>query len=197
MNLDELWNSAYRQGYNDCLKERETGITCKVSPEAKDKASLIIEIVCKYFTVTWEAIVEENRKREILIPRQVCMFFLSYYSELPLKAIGKLFGGKDHTTVAHAKKVVEDLSNNNIEMRMDIQKLADVVYKLAVLNESVTIEAKPIVPKSNPFYHKNKALTMKRVVVVDKLPMILREKPPAIYSNSGHINLIKEYSKVV
>ncbi len=49
------------------------------------------------------------KKREIVIPRQVAMYFCKRYTQLTLALIGENFGGRDHSTVIHALESVEDM----------------------------------------------------------------------------------------
>jgi chromosomal replication initiator protein len=81
----------------------------------------IIDCTCKYFNITKEDIVGKKRDKEIVMPRQICMYLINNMLDLPLSSIGKLFGGRDHTTIIHARdKIVEDLEQNkNLEITLD------------------------------------------------------------------------------
>ena len=57
-----------------------------------------------------ESLTSKKRTKELTVPRQVAMFLIRELLELPLVEIGKLFGGRDHSTVTHSiQKVEEDL----------------------------------------------------------------------------------------
>lgn len=75
----------------------------------KDKAIAIREIVCNYFKVLPDDVQSAVRKRELVVPRQVCMYFIKLKTTLSLREIGGLFGNRDHSTVIYASNTVNDL----------------------------------------------------------------------------------------
>ena len=68
----------------------------------------IQEVVCRYFNLDEALIQTTSRKQEIVIARQITMFFAKKYTESSFAHIGKVVGGKDHATVLHACKTVRD-----------------------------------------------------------------------------------------
>ncbi len=74
----------------------------------------IIDCVCKYFSISKDDLVGKKRNKEIVEPRQICMYIIYEMLDLPLTSIAQLFGKKDHTTVIHAReKITNDLKDNN------------------------------------------------------------------------------------
>ncbi len=74
----------------------------------------IIDCVCKYFSISKDDLVGKKRNKEIVEPRQICMYVIYDMLDLPLTSIAQLFGKKDHTTVIHAReKITNDLKVNN------------------------------------------------------------------------------------
>ncbi len=65
--------------------------------------------IADYFKVTPESLRAKTRKKEIVIARQVAMFFAKEYTNHSLKVIGYHFGGRDHSTVIHAINSVNDM----------------------------------------------------------------------------------------
>ncbi|MDR0420064.1 MAG: chromosomal replication initiator protein DnaA [Prevotellaceae bacterium] len=65
--------------------------------------------VCDYFGLSLDAIYSKVRKREIVQARQIAMFFARNLTKHSLAQIGAEVGGKDHATVLHSCKTVEDL----------------------------------------------------------------------------------------
>ena len=51
----------------------------------------------------------KSRKGELKIPRQVCMWYMTEFDKLGLAYIGDWFGGRDHSTVSHAREHVNDM----------------------------------------------------------------------------------------
>lgn len=71
----------------------------------------ITNIVCDYFGITIDQLSLPTRKHDVVQARQIAMFFSKKYSNVSLAVIGKQCGNKDHSTVHHACKTV----NNRIE----------------------------------------------------------------------------------
>ncbi len=69
----------------------------------------IQEIVSKFFHISIEEMKDKVRKKEIVIARQVAMYFSKDYTNNSLKSIGNHFGGRDHSTVIHAVQSVNDM----------------------------------------------------------------------------------------
>jgi chromosomal replication initiator protein len=66
------------------------------------------KIVCEYFDVPTEKLRESTRKRNVVLARQVSMFLAKQYTNNSLKAIGKHFGNRDHSTVIHSCQAVQN-----------------------------------------------------------------------------------------
>ena len=67
----------------------------------------ILEKVCNHFGVTQSAIYSKSRKRDYVVPRQLTMFFAAKLTKMPASRIGKLIGGRDHSTVIHSCSQIE------------------------------------------------------------------------------------------
>ena len=67
----------------------------------------IRELVAESFDIEQELLIGKSRKRPIVDARQVAMFFCKQLTQLSLEAIGKRFGGRDHSTVIHACRAVQ------------------------------------------------------------------------------------------
>ncbi|WP_348341967.1 chromosomal replication initiator protein DnaA [Ignavibacterium sp.] len=83
----------------------------------------ITKIVCEFLNVPENKVRDKTRKKEIVLARQLAMYFAKEYTKSSLKTIGLHFGGRDHSTVIHACNSIE------VEMKDDIQ-LAELVNKL-------------------------------------------------------------------
>ena len=79
------------------------------SSSSDDVADVVIRFVSKSYGVSIEAMKSKSRKRECVEPRQVAQFLLCTYTGMSLKHIGQKFGGRDHTTVIHARNTINDL----------------------------------------------------------------------------------------
>ena len=85
---------------------------------------LIIEMVAEHFRVTPEDITSKKRNSEFVLPRQVVMYLCRNMLDISLSNIGKILGKKDHTTIIHGiKKIEEDLpGNEDLKAKIEIIK---------------------------------------------------------------------------
>jgi chromosomal replication initiator protein len=83
----------------------------------------IQKTVADYFKVELEQMKSKLKKREIVIPRQVAMYFCKRYTQLTLALIGENFGGRDHSTVIHALESVEDMMKTDVNFRNSVEDL--------------------------------------------------------------------------
>ena len=73
----------------------------------------IISVVCDYFNISKDDITGKKKNKEIVEPRMIAIYLISELLNLPLVNIGKLFGGRDHTTIMHARdKISADIKVN-------------------------------------------------------------------------------------
>jgi len=71
-------------------------------------AERIITVVADYFHVSPEALRSKSRKKDVVFFRMIAMMLMTELTSLSLKAIGELFGGRDHSTVIHARDTIAD-----------------------------------------------------------------------------------------
>lgn len=83
----------------------------------------IQKTVADYFKVSLEQMKSKVKKREIVIPRQVAMYFCKRYTQLTLALIGENFGGRDHSTVIHALESVEDMMKTDVNFKNSVDEL--------------------------------------------------------------------------
>lgn len=102
-----------------CKTEVETN-QFRLKPLTIDE---IITIVCKYFNIPEKQIQKVTRKREIVVCRQIIMYFCKLYTKETLERIGLFCGDKDHSTVKHAIKVVNSLIDTDSKFKTQIKEL--------------------------------------------------------------------------
>ena len=95
----------------------------EVTPE------LILDIVSEHFGVSIADLKSNKRNAEISYPRQIAMYLIRTMTDTPLKSVGIILGGKDHSTVKHG-----------------VDKIATEVVKDEVLSNTVGIIKKKINP---------------------------------------------------
>ncbi|MEX2053460.1 MAG: chromosomal replication initiator protein DnaA [Patescibacteria group bacterium] len=67
----------------------------------------VIKSVCQAYQITAEQLCSARRSKEIVLPRQVAAYLLRYINKASLNQIGKLLGGKDHTTILYGLKKID------------------------------------------------------------------------------------------
>ena len=93
---------------------------------ANDRRVTIDEIqrkVAEHFNMRVADMHSERRARAVARPRQVAMFLAKHLTQRSLPEIGRKFGGRDHTTVMHAVKKVEELMASDHGFAEDIELL--------------------------------------------------------------------------
>ncbi len=83
----------------------------------------IQKVVADYFGLTIAAIQSKTRKREIVQARQLAMYFSKKFTKSSLTTIGHQLGKKDHATVLHACRTVNNLLDTDKEFRNSVQEL--------------------------------------------------------------------------
>lgn len=83
----------------------------------------IQKVVCNYFDVPVDALQSKTRKREIVQARQVAMYFSKNLTKSSLATIGSQIGGKDHATVLHACKTVNNLVETDKQFKTQIEEI--------------------------------------------------------------------------
>jgi len=68
----------------------------------------IFDAVTKYYNVRLSDLQSKKRHKSIAFPRQVCMYLARRHTRYSLEEIGGYFGGRDHTTVMHAVRTVDE-----------------------------------------------------------------------------------------
>lgn len=86
--------------------------------------SFIVKVVAEHFGVSQEDIISKKRNSEYVIPRQICMYMIREHTTTSLDNIAKMLNKKDHTTILHGCKKIENemLKNPDIKNKIDIIK---------------------------------------------------------------------------
>lgn len=111
-DLEGVVNSllAYSVVYNCNIDMRLAERVIRRAVKVDDEPLTIDDIkekVGEHFNVTVQNIGSRSRKREFVVARQVCMYFAQKYTKMPASRIGKLIGGRDHSTVIHSCTQIE------------------------------------------------------------------------------------------
>jgi chromosomal replication initiator protein len=99
-------------------------------PDGRDQevsVQLIMDEVAAYFSLTVEDLCSPSRSRQLVTARQIAMYLTRELTEMSLPRIGKAFGGRDHTTVMHAKSKIARLMQERRAIYDQVQELTNRV----------------------------------------------------------------------
>jgi len=85
--------------------------------------SEVIDAVSRYYQIGKRSLLGDSRTRPIARPRQILMYLLRTHLGLPLAEVGKIVGGRDHTTVMHAVEKITQLASVDVQIREDMSKI--------------------------------------------------------------------------
>ncbi len=87
--------------------------------------NLIIQVVADHYNLTTADILSQKRSKDIAYPRQISMYLSRNMTNSPLQEIGRLMGGRDHSTVLHGiEKIASDLKKDPT-----LQNTVDIIKK--------------------------------------------------------------------
>jgi chromosomal replication initiator protein len=92
--------------------------------ETEVNIDFIQKAVAAFFSTSVELMKSKSRKRELVVARQVAMYFAKEYTNHSLKSIGQHFGGRDHSTVIHAVQSVNDMMETDSKFKHSVQELS-------------------------------------------------------------------------
>jgi chromosomal replication initiator protein len=85
-------------------------------------------LVADYYNISLEDMKGKRRDKHIVFPRQVAMFLVREETPSSLPAIGKAFGGRDHTTALHSiEKIANELKEDE-RLRYEVQAIRERLY---------------------------------------------------------------------
>ena len=126
-DLEGVINSlmAYSVVYNSDIDMRLAERVIKRAVKVDDTPLTvddILEKVSNHFNVSVSAVSSKSRKRDLVVPRQVSMYLAQKYTKMP--AIGKLVGGRDHSTVLHSCAQVEARLKTDSLFAAEVESIA-------------------------------------------------------------------------
>jgi chromosomal replication initiator protein len=83
----------------------------------------ILRIVSRHFGVSKGDLLSQRRHRSVVWPRQIGMYLAKQLTARSLPEIGRRFGNRDHTTVLHAIRKIDNELNGNTRLREELEEL--------------------------------------------------------------------------
>ncbi len=87
----------------------------------KAKTALdVMNAVSRYYNLTLETLTGSDRHKEVMMPRQICMYLIKNELGESYERIGQGFGGRNHTTVMHACSKMSEMLKKNVRLVRDV-----------------------------------------------------------------------------
>jgi chromosomal replication initiator protein len=105
------------------MAEREVRDLIRPQEPKRVKIEEIQRIVARQYNVSRADLLSSRRTANVVRPRQVAMYLAKTLTLRSLPEIGRRFGGRDHTTVLHAVRKIENLVGNDTALADEIELL--------------------------------------------------------------------------
>jgi len=83
----------------------------------------VIDLVANYYKITKSELISEDRRKEFMVPRQICMYLIRQILNHSYETIGESFSGRNHTTVMHAVNKIEKEIQADDRIKRDLNAL--------------------------------------------------------------------------
>ena len=99
------------------------GLALRGGPERRITVDEIQKVVADHFNLKQADLLSERRTRAIARPRQIAMYLCKQHTTRSYPDIGRRFGGRDHTTVLHGVRKIEELMPKEEQIARDVEAL--------------------------------------------------------------------------
>lgn len=89
----------------------------------------IIDAVCSYYNVAKSELLGKKRTKNIVDPRQICIYIITDMLSMPLSAIAEKFN-RDHTTVIHARDKISENIDSDLSLKREIQDIEAMIRNI-------------------------------------------------------------------
>lgn len=90
-------------------------------------ASDIVDCVCKYFKISASDLFSKKKTKNIVEPRMIAIYLITELLPMPLVQIGEMFGGRDHTTVIHARDKISEEIKTNTRIKITVADIKNMI----------------------------------------------------------------------
>lgn len=117
------------------LADRALGVRVG-QPTRRASLDRVIAVVVGHYETSLSQLQGRSRRRSVALPRHVCMYIARKHTGRSLEEIGGHFGGRDHSTVLHAVRSVENALEHDDALRATIEHLERQVFDRAAVEAS-------------------------------------------------------------
>ncbi|HTJ56819.1 MAG TPA: chromosomal replication initiator protein DnaA [Devosiaceae bacterium] len=105
------------------LAEKTLGDLIRSREQRRVRIEDILRIVSRHYKVPRNDLLSSRRSRDVVRPRQIAMYLAKALTSRSLPEIGRRFGGRDHTTVLHSVRKVEQMMKDDGDLTQEIELL--------------------------------------------------------------------------
>jgi len=90
-------------------------------------ASDIIGAVCKFYKISTDDLFSKKKTKNLVEPRMIAIYLITDLLPMPLAQIGEIFGGRDHTTIIHARDKITDEIKTNTRIKITVADIKNML----------------------------------------------------------------------
>ena len=105
---------------SECKRILKDFVNCNYKPISVES---IQNVVAAYFNLGIQEMLSPRRSRALARPRQIAMYLAKQHTTNSLPDIGRKFSNRDHTTVIHAVKKIDELIKKDNEIKQNIHEI--------------------------------------------------------------------------
>lgn len=109
-----------KSALNEAISEKD---------EEEATANSIVEAVCNYYHIQKSDLTGKSKKKDVVVPRQICCYLMYDLLSLPLTAIGKELGGRDHTTILYSRDKIVSMMQVSDKIAKEVDDIKNIVLK--------------------------------------------------------------------
>lgn len=116
-------NQLTQEPISVALAERTLADLVRAREARRVRIEDILRIVSRHYKVPRNELLSSRRSRDVVRPRQIAMYLAKSLTSRSLPEIGRRFGGRDHTTVLHSVRKVEQMMKDDGDLCQEIELL--------------------------------------------------------------------------
>ncbi|MCH5166069.1 MAG: chromosomal replication initiator protein DnaA [Clostridiales bacterium] len=89
----------------------------------------IVDCTCKYFNAQKADVVGKKKNKEVVVPRQIAIYLINEFMNIPLTTIGEYFGGREHTTVMHARDKISAMVSSDPKTKTAVNDIKAMILR--------------------------------------------------------------------
>lgn len=106
----------------------EIALADLLPPVTEIQPDQVVDLVARSFNLTTERLISRDRSRNVALPRQIAMYLLRRESDISLPQIGKVLGGRDHSTVMYAIDKITELLESDDRLRKQVVQIRQKLH---------------------------------------------------------------------